>query len=618
MLGLAGAASAQDAATDVAGSEALYRQHCASCHDGGVPRAANRATLSLLSSEQIRSALTSGSMVAQGAALTAQQRDMLAQHLGSKAVASASPSAGQCQKEEARGFAVSARQPQWNGWGAALNQQRFQPASMARLPAGQVPKLKLKWAFGFDGIGQGSAQPTIMGGRVFVGGVTGIVHSLSAASGCLYWTFKADFGVRTAITVGPQGRNWLAYFADMHANVYAVDAATGKLHWKLSVDPHPAARITGAPTLHAGVLYVPVSSSEEATGADPKYECCKFRGSVAAVDAISGKLLWQGYAIAEEPQPVRKNKQGVQLFGPSGAAVWSAPTVDTKSGNVYVTTGDSYSDPAASTSDAFVAFDLKTGKPSWASQMTQGDAYTVDCGFPEQYRSNCSLKPGPDHDFASSALLVNLPKGKRALIAGQKSGMVHAIDPDRAGAILWQTRVGEGGPMGGVQWGSAADANNVYVAVADAKVAAAPPGAAGGQPSLMGVPLMMDPKAGGGLYALRLGTGEIVWHTPHPGCGDKPGCSPPQSAAVTAIPGVVFSGGLDGHLRAYAADTGRIIWDMDTVQEYQTVNAVKAKGGSLDGSGPVVVDGTVYVNSGYLYLGSIPGNVLLAYSVDGK
>jgi polyvinyl alcohol dehydrogenase (cytochrome) len=388
--------------------------------------------------------------------------------------------------------------------------------------------------------------------------------------------------------------------------------------WKRRVDDFLGATITGAPTLADGNLYVVTSSAEEVLGANPKYECCKFRGSVSALNAETGEVRWKSYTIPEEPKPVRKNKIGVQLWGPSGAGVWSSPAVDLKRGVVYVTTGDSYSDPAASTSDAFVAFDLKTGKLLWSRQTTAGDAFTIDCGLPEAMRTNCPEANGPDFDFGSSPILVDLPNGRRALIAGQKSGVVHAVDPDRDGAILWQTRVGKGTALGGVQWGSAYDGTRVYVALSDVQPEVAQPGTPGGQPTVFGPQMRLNAQAGGGLFALNPATGATIWTRPHPGCGGRPGCSPAQSAAVTAIPGVVFSGGLDGHLRAYASEDGAIIWDMDTVQAYKTVNGVAANGGSLDGPGPVVVGGTVFVNSGYAFVGGIPGNVLLAFSVDGR
>ena len=508
-------------------------------------------------------------------------------------------------------------QPNWNGWGANLAQHRFQPAAMAQLSASDVPRLKLKWAFAFPGVNRAFAQPTVVGGRVFVGSAGTAVYSLNASSGCQYWAFKPDAPVRTAITIGPgaeQGK-WLAYFGDQRANAYAVDALTGVLVWKRSVESFPGATITAAPTLAEGTIYVATSSAEEVLGANAKYECCRFRGSLSALNAATGDVRWKSYTIPEEPKPVRKNSQGVQLWGPSGAGVWSAPAVDLKRGVVYITTGDAYSDPAGSTSDAFMAFDVKTGKLLWTKQMTANDAFNVACGLPEALRVNCPEAKGPDHDFGSSPMLVDLPNGRRALIAGQKSGVVHAIDPDRGGEILWQTRVGKGSALGGVQWGTAYDGRRVYAALSDVIPETA--GTAVGPPASLG----QTPPAnnlGGGLFAIDPESGQIVWTTPHPGCGDRPGCSPAQSAAVTAIPGIVFSGGIDGHLRAYATGNGAIVWDVDTMQPYKTVNGVTGNGGSLDGPGPVVVGGMLFVNSGYGFVAGKPGNVLLAFSVDGR
>jgi len=214
-------------------------------------------------------------------------------------------------------------------------------------------------------------------------------------------------------------------------------------------------------------------------------------------------------------------------------------------------------------------------------------------------------------------MLVELVNGRQQLVAGQKSGVVHAVDPD-TGAILWQRRLGQGGRVGGVQWGSASDNSRIYVALSDVGMLPVTPTSRGAQPSMLGSPMLLDPKAGGGLWALEPRTGEILWRTPHPGCGDVPGCSPAQSGAVTLIPGTVFSGGLDGHIRGYSTADGKIIWDVDTKKEYTTVNGVKGTGGSLDGPGAVAVGGMLYVNSGYSFVGGSPGNVLLAFSVDGK
>jgi polyvinyl alcohol dehydrogenase (cytochrome) len=596
----------------------VYREKCATCHETGVPRAAARAALSHMSADNIQLALTSGKMSTQGADLSGDQRDAVVHFLAGSAVQASSTAAQGICPADGPAFSPNDKQPHWNGWGAQTHQQRFQPAAMARLTATQVPKLKLKWAFAFPGANRAFGQPTVVGGRVFVGSANKKVYSLDADTGCTYWSFESEFPVRTAITVGPNGKGSALYFADIHATAYAVDAQTGTLLWKTRVEEHAAAMTTGAPTLFNGALYVPTSSAEEVYGAGAKYECCKFRGSVSALEASTGKVLWKSYTIAPEPKPQSKNKQGTQLWGPAGAGVWSSPTADAKQKRIYVTTGDDYADPTSDGSDAFIAFDAVTGKRLWSRQMTAGDTYNVACDLPGDYGLNCPQSAGPDHDFSSSAILVDLPKGKRALIAGQKSGVVHAIDPDNNGAILWQQKLAQGGKSGGIQWGSAADGEHVYVAVSDVAQKPAAAGAPGAQPTLFGIPMTLDPNAGGGLYALDLATGKTAWHTPHPGCNNKSGCSPAQSAAVTAIPGVVFSGGLDGHLRAYSAKDGKILWDVDTAQEFQTVNGVKGTGGSLDGPGAVVVGGTVFVGSGYMYIGSMPGNVLLAYSIDGK
>jgi polyvinyl alcohol dehydrogenase (cytochrome) len=442
--------------------------------------------LGRLAPETIRFALTKGTMAAQGAALTSAQTDALIRYLAS-APATPSPASDPACPADETPFAEPFAMPRWNGWSADLSQTRFQPAAMAQLTAAQVPTLALKWAFGFPGVGQMYAQPTVVGGRVFVGSAGRKVYSLSATSGCQYWSFDTDYPVRTAISVGAVGGNWAVYFGDQHANAYAVDAVTGQLLWKAHVEEHVAAFITGAPTLAGGKLYVPTSSAEEVFGADPKYPCCTFRGSVTALDAATGRILWKSYTIPEEPRPGRPNKQGTPRWGPSGAAVWSSPTVDLKAQRVYVATGDSYSDPAATTADAFVAFDSETGKLVWSRQMTAGDAFTIDCDFPDIARANCPDANGPDFDFGSSPILVELANGRRALIAGQKSGLVHAVDPDRQGEVLWQRRVGKGGRLGGVQWGSAADAEHVYVAVSDVQVRPAPTGTPGAQKSMLGI-----------------------------------------------------------------------------------------------------------------------------------
>jgi polyvinyl alcohol dehydrogenase (cytochrome) len=561
----------------------------------------------------ITSRLTGATLVLASIFCSADSNGVAAEEFGS-----ASPSPGLCPAA-GPSLADPLSAPHWNGWGVDISQRRFQPGEMAQLAAEDVPRLKLKWAFGFPGADFAFAQPTVMGGRIFVGSQRGKVYSLDANTGCTYWEFDSAAPVRSAITIGPDSVGWLVYFGDQRGNVRAVDVMTGKALWTTLIEDHPAAWVIGSPTLVGATLFVPVSSHEEVMAANPKYPCCSFRGSVVALQASTGKTLWKSYTIAEEPKAGAMSSAGVQLRGPSGAAVWSSPTFDPMKDMIYVTTGDNYSDPPTDTSDAILAFNAVSGKMAWSRQITSGDAFNVACAAKEP-GPNCPAAKGPDLDFGSSAILVSLRNGKRALIGGQKSGVVTAVDPDRSGAILWQTRVGRGGPIGGVQWGSAADDSKIYVAVSDTKFSRVAPGTRGAQTSPFNpnVTWLLDSRTGGGLHALSLETGEEVWQTPHPGCNDVPGCGPAQSAAVTAIPGIVFSGGIDGHLRAYSADHGRIVWDVDTKREYRTVNGVAARGGSMDGPGAVLVGGMLYVGSGYGLWGGTPGNALLAYSVEGR
>jgi len=593
----ASAIVSQDGAT-------LYQQNCAQCHDGGMDRAPSRAALRAMSADRVLAAMETGPMISMASRRSAQERRILAEFVAGKKLTGVLETKPSPQAMCANSGTALSQGPAWLGWGGNLSNTRFQDSASAGLSTADVPRLKVKWAFGFPGDQSANAHPIVVGGRVYVGSAGGTVYSLSAATGCIYWYFETGSTVRGAIAIHHLSDSYLAFFGDARANMYAVDALSGEQLWKTKVDDFPLAGITSSPQIYQGRLYVGVKSGEEAAGADPNYECCRFRGSLVALDALTGKQVWKTYTI-EEPERTKKNAKGVQMWGPSGATIWSTPVIDPRRNAVYVTTGDNYSEPATRTSDAFLALDLDTGKTLWSRQMTADDAYTAACRLPD--KTNCPIN-GPDFDFGASPILVTLPNGKRALLAGQKSGIVHALDPDQQGEVLWQVRVGKGGTMGGVQWGSAVDSQNIYVAVSDIK-----------RLMLTFTTLTdADPNQGGGMYALKLTTGEKVWYTPPFSCGERKRCSPAQSAAVTAIPGAAFSGSVDGHLRAYSTADGKVIWDFDTVREFKTVNGVDARGGSVDGPGPAIVGGMLFANSGYVSAGGMPGNVLLSFTVDGK
>ncbi len=363
LLASAALLTAQDGA-------ALYQQICATCHEGGADRAPTREALRAMTPDRVLAALETGAMVTMTSRRTAAERRAIAEFVTGKSLSQkleTGPKPEAMCRDGAGQFTLNG--PLWNGWAQNTFNTRFQDAAAAGLTAAQVPRLKLKWAFGFPGELISNAQASLAGGRVFVGSASGTVYSLDAASGCIRWHFQAASWVRSGISIGRIGANNLAFFGDGIATVYAVDAATGKLRWKTKVDDYPVARLTGSPTLHNGRLYVPVASGEEGSGASPDYECCRFRGSVVALDAATGKQIWKTYTI-DAPKPTKKNKVGTQLWGPSGAPVWTAPAIDTKRNALYVTTGDNYSEPASRTSDAFIAMDLDSGKILWTRQMT--------------------------------------------------------------------------------------------------------------------------------------------------------------------------------------------------------------------------------------------------------
>ncbi len=581
------------AAAQVSDAEAVYKANCASCHDQPQGRTPSRDALREKTPEAILIAMTSGSMSVQAINISTADRRALAEYVAGKpfSTSARTADAGLCASKPAP-IGNLASKPSWNGWGVDATNGRYQPKT--GLTAADVPNLKLKWAFGFPGGTQAYGNPAIVAGRVFVGSDSGTLYALDADTGCTYWSFKAEGGVRAAPTVGRVAGKDAVFFGDLKANVYALDAATGQPIWKKKMDEHKFARVTGAPTLANGRLYVPVSSVEEAPAAQPTYECCTFRGSVVALEAVSGNQIWKSYTIAETPQQVGKNSQGTPLYAPAGAAVWSAPTIDERKGVLYVGTGNSYTGPAVKTSDSVMAMDLKTGKIVWWNQATSADAFLVGCR-PGGTNENCPKDLGPDFDFGNAPILRTLPGGKRMLVIGQKSGTVWGLDPDNEGKAIWKFQAGKGGALGGIEWGSAADDQAAYIPVSD---------------------VLAAPSEAGGLFALKLADGAPLWHTPAPKleCNTGRGCTGAQSAPTSVIPGVVFSGSVDGHLRAYSTKDGSILWDFNTVREYETVNKVPGKGGSIDGAGPAIAEGIVVTNSGYSLWRGIAGNVLLAFA----
>lgn len=582
---------------------ALYKSHCAICHDGGDDRAPAREVLSRMTAAQILQALEKGAMRSQAAERSRAQRRVLAEYLSGKPLSEADPTpipaSAYCRGTRPSHPAGSGA-PAWNGWGVTPTNTRFQSAAAAGLAKADVPRLTLKWAFGFPGATSGGTQPVVFDGRLYVGTAEGDMWALDARTGCIYWRLETEAAIRSAITIERRANGPLVgYFGDQVANVYAIDALAGKVLWKVKVDDHERAAITAAPQWYEGRLYVPVSSREESQVGNPRYPCCRFRGSVVALNATNGKLVWKSYLIADEPAPTVKNSAGTQLWGPSGAAVWTSPTLDARRRLLYVGTSNNYSTPATKTSDAIMAIEMDSGRINWTRQLQQDDVWNGSCRSANREPAVCPDADAPDVDYSASPILIDLKDGARVLVAGNKGGMVTAFDPDRAGRVLWERKLFDwqwGGGFG-IIWGMASDGERIYAA--------------------NGAELKGKPEATGGMAAVAVGDGQVLWRTPAPPCLARKPCKPTSPGAATAIPGVAFAGSFDGQLRAYATDDGKILWEYDSLRDYETVNGVKANGGSMSNAGPTVVDGMLYMNAGYSHHGGVvPGNVLLAFSPE--
>jgi polyvinyl alcohol dehydrogenase (cytochrome) len=582
---------------------ALYQEHCAACHSQAVPRAPHLSFLQMLPGDMILHTLNEGAMQAMATKLSEKEKQQVAEFIAGSTESKKQYPLLMCDVDRA-GFDYASH-PFASGWGIDHRNTRFIPGEVAQLDKKDLSKLKLKWTFAYPNMIRARSHPTLVGGGIVVGSQDGSVYFLDEETGCVRWVYRSSAEVRSGITVS----NWqgdkkaaqapVAYFADLIARVHAVDLETGKLLWMTKVDGHPNATTTAQPVLYKGIVYQTVSSLEEAAAADSSYACCSFRGSVVALDALTGEEKWKSYTIADEPKQVGISSAGVPTFAPSGAPVWNSPAVDKERGLIYMGTGGNYSSPSQDTSDALLAMDLESGEIKWVRQTTAGDAWNVAC-FPfVPSHANCPKENGPDVDFA--AAMIHVVDGEREMLVGaQKSGDVYGIDPNST-EVVWNQKPGRGGNQGGINFGLAAEGSTVFVPVADYDDG-----------------LLPIEDARPGLYAFDAFSGKPLWSSPTKNvCADREHCDPGISAPVTAIPGVVFAGHLDARLRAYDSDNGEVIWEYDTFQDVTTVSGEVAHGGSISGgTGPVIANGKVYANSGYGIYFHTPGNVLMAFEVE--
>ena len=581
-----------------------YMAACASCHEQGLNRAPQRAMLLMMSPQTIHRAMTEGVMQIQSQALSNEQKVQVAEFLAGRSIDNAQAAAAPLQCEGDAATFDYGEPPIFSGWGLTPASTHAIATETAGLTPQNIDTLKLKWAFAYPGALHGRSEPALAGGALYVGSHGGTVYAFNRDTGCVRWTFDASAEVRTGIVISPwqagdESALPMAYFGDLIGNLYALDAVTGVVKWRARPDDHPNVTLTGTPSLYQGTLFVPVSSLEVVPASNPKYECCNFRGSVVAYDARTGTQKWQTFTVNQEPSPQGINAAGTQNYGPSGAPVWNSPAIDTKRNQLTVGTGENYSSPADGASDAIFALDLATGAVNWIYQATELDAWNTACGPGD--RTNCPKEDGPDFDFGAGTMLAQDGDGREYVIGGQKSGMVHAVDPD-TGKLVWQTKVGRGGVHAGVYFGLATTGGRVFAPISDT-----PDGREYPEP------------ARPGMYALDLRNGEYLWKVQAENIcrDDQKYCHPGYGGAITTTPELLIAGSIDGHLRMFDPATGKILWDFDANRGFPSVGGGTAQGGSFGGgSAPLAYQGQLIVNSGYGFSGKMPGNALLVFEVE--
>jgi polyvinyl alcohol dehydrogenase (cytochrome) len=569
---------------------------CQGCHKDTMNSIVPGQTiLSTMTPRAILAALDNGKMRQQATNLTALQRRAVAEWLTNSEIRPVV-----YPQSAYASFAIAGNGqslPGYSGWGGNKEGTGFRSTGQAGINLANLGSLKLKWAFAFPDATIVRSKPAVAGDWLIVGGQFGDLFAINKYSGKIGWHFTAGAAIRGAIVTVKKGDMITAYFADFSTNVYAIDVRTGRQLWNRRAGYEQQSATTGSVAVYGGKVFVPITSAEVASAANGHFDCCSSSGGLVALDATNGNELWRYRVIIQPARESGKKKNGKPFYGPSGAPVWCSPTIDEKRGCIYIGTGENYSSPATNNSDAVQAIDMRTGRLIWNFQATREDTYNVAC----PYFLNCPDKPGPDLDFGMAPMLIKGRDGKDLLVAGQKSGVVYALSPN-SGRLVWKTRVGKGGALGGIHWGMATDGKRVYAANAD---------------NILALDKSDSTQhAAPGVYALDLYTGKIMWKTATPAVPGREKYLSANSAAPAVIPGIVFAGALDGHIRAYAAGNGKILWDFDTAKEFETADGIKGKGGSLDGPAPVISDGMLFVNSGYGMFGQMDGNVLLAFSVE--
>ena len=481
------------------------------------------------------------------------------------------------------------------------NNPRHLDAAQAGLTTDDFPKLELAWALAFPDTSGLRAAPVIVGSTLFYSATdSGRVFALDINSGCAKWVYTADSRLRSSIAYSEIDESHVLVFSDSAGMIHTVDARSGERIWIASGQASDnQGMLTGTPVVTGDKVIVPVSGSGVITGGNPNYECCENHGAVTALNLRSGEKLWEYHTMPAAEYTGQVSSTGVKQRGPSGAPIWTTPTVDEKRGQVYVTTGENTSHPTTNTSDAIIALDLETGEAKWVFQALENDMWNFGCSA---RGPNCIILEDTnsvDFDFGGPAILVGMPD-RDLLIAGQKSGDLWALDPD-TGSLVWNQRVGEGTALGGNHWGIASNFDRAFMTIND--------------------PKGMNGNSKPGIYSYFVGTGEPSWfYEVQPECNDERSerlrrCESlfGFSATPLSVDGAVITGGLDGRLFVFNSESGELIYEYDTVRDYETINGVEGYGGSIDSHSISAGSGMVFVGSGYGQFRQVPGNVLLAF-----
>ncbi|HVY89686.1 MAG TPA: PQQ-binding-like beta-propeller repeat protein [Hyphomonadaceae bacterium] len=606
-------ASQQTAAAAPAGphpGEAIYKTHCAACHDNpNGSKAPTVQTLNRMPPGQIVNALITGPMIPQATGLTPSEVSYVAEFLSKSGE-------GDDSWTKAMMCPANRRTPQLNAtptvstFGFDLKNRRNLTYAQAGLKPTDLSNMEVAWVVGFPDVVTMRSQAAVVGNTIFlpVGENHNRVFAFDVsdkAKPCIQWIYEAEKTIRTSAGYGVRkdGRA-VVLIGDMGAMTHMIDAKTGKRIWETHTGLYDASVSTATPVLIGDKVYAPSSQYEIMMAAQDAHVCCKTHGGVTAVDAMTGKIAWQTGTM-EDANPLRDRGDGQMLWGPAGAPIWNSPSVDVKRNRLYVGTGEANSENAHPNTDALMSFDLSSGKILWSHQATANDVYNVGCG-PTGGAKNCAKSTVyRDVDFGASTILATRPDGKDIVVAGQKAGTVWGMDPD-TGAVVWRTDIGTGGPNGGIHWGIAVDDTHVYAPISY-------PGRS--IPETV-VPADLKP----GLYAVNLQDGKIDWKFEvKPDCTDArkkfvPRCNAlfGLSGAPTIVGDHIITGGLDGRIYILDRKTGKLVFQYDTAQDYTTVNGVKANGASVDNASIVAVNGLILVNSGYGLFGQGAGNVMVA------